>query len=104
LPIDAQLAAMRRREARLREANPVVGVLLPGPVGAVEPVPALTSGQRAEAFLRDNLAGGQVPSVEVKARAKQAGIAWRTLRRAAERLGIKHTRNRDKTWNWKLPE
>jgi hypothetical protein len=63
----------------------------------------ITPGKRAEAFLRAVLGSGQVPSLVVEAKAQEAKIAWRTLRRAAKRLGVKHTRNADLSWNWKLP-
>jgi hypothetical protein len=68
LPIDQQLDAVRRRDARIRELNapPVVGDLLPGPIAAPEPVPALTPRERATAFLRDLLGKGPVAALEVQ--------------------------------------
>ena len=46
--------------------------------------------------------GGQLGAVEVERLAKEAGISMRTLRRASKVAGIKHVRNPDKTWSWRL--
>lgn len=55
-------------------------------------------------FLRDALANGPRPVAEVKAEAKEADIAPKTLRRARERIGIRATRERfDGAWTWGLP-
>jgi hypothetical protein len=47
-----------------------------------------TARREAENFLRVELAGGRVPSKELGARARDAGISDRTLKRAKQALGI----------------
>ena len=55
-------------------------------------------------FLESALAEGQRPVPEVKAEAKAADIAPKTLRRAREKLGIRAERTRfDGGWTWALP-
>lgn len=87
LPIDQQLDAMRRRDERIRELNrpPVVGDLLPGPIGAAEPVPAppVTKLERAMAWLTQALADGPLPERDVQARARIAGFTRKTLKAVA---------------------
>jgi len=57
----------------------------------------------AEEFLRDALAGGPVLQKEVKAAAEGAGLAWATIRRAKDRLGIKPYKvGMDGGWLWSL--
>lgn len=64
-----------------------------------------TATQEAIEFLHDALADGPRPVPEVKAEARKADIAAKTLRRARERLGIKASRERfDGNWEWKLPD
>jgi hypothetical protein len=66
---------------------------------------AATAKQRAEAWLVKTLSGqlgGQLAAVELERLAKAAGISLRTLRRAAESAGIRHVKNTDKTWSWRL--
>ena len=53
---------------------------------------ASTALSEAENFLRVELAGGRVSSKELGARARDAGISDRTLKRAKQALGIKATR------------
>jgi hypothetical protein len=61
----------------------------------------------AKDFLLDLLAEGPVPQQAVKAEASEAGLAWRTVERAREVLGVKSGR---KGWGpgsecyWCLPE
>jgi len=58
----------------------------------------------AENFLREELAGGRVPSKELATRAQNAGIADRTLRRAKQALGVKAIRDGTTgTWHCILP-
>jgi putative DNA primase/helicase len=72
--------------------------------------------QRTEAadLLRASLADGPKPSKEVEAEAKDAGISWRTIKRAKKELGIlaeprpiKRTNSGDgppvNRWYWSLP-
>jgi hypothetical protein len=63
-----------------------------------------TAMDEAVAFLRDLLAEGPVATKQVKAEARDAGVAVITLRRAQERLGI-HPRKlgMDAGWVWELP-
>ena len=56
----------------------------------------------AEEFLIEVLKDGPTPSKLVEIEAKQAGIAWRTLRRAADCLGVKKKKN-EVAWYWELP-
>jgi hypothetical protein len=46
--------------------------------------------------------GGQLASKQVEVLAEQEGISLRTLRRAAKSAGIRHRRNRDKSWSYVL--
>jgi hypothetical protein len=58
----------------------------------------------AEDFLRNLLADGPMPSRNVQSEAKAAGIAWATVRRAKETLGIKAAKSTlDGGWAWALP-
>lgn len=55
-------------------------------------------------FLRQCLATGSTPSKTVQAEAKEAGIPWISVRRAADRLGvIKRKGGMNDGWYWKLP-
>ena len=57
----------------------------------------------AAAFLEEVLRAGAVPVKTVEAEAKDAGIAWRTIRRAADSLGIQKRRGLENRWYWSLP-
>lgn len=46
----------------------------------------------AVAFLRDELGKGPASKVHVEARAKEAGIAWRTVQRAMRKAGVESKR------------
>jgi AAA domain len=55
-------------------------------------------------FLRDELAAGPRASEEIKTSAARARIAWRTVCRAKEKLGIKsHKAGLKEGWHWNLP-
>jgi hypothetical protein len=62
----------------------------------------------AEAFLLDLLAAGPLPAKQVQAEAREALLAWRTVRRAQERLGIQPRKvgrpGEPQAWLWALPE
>ena len=68
-----------------------------GPVSRIE---------EAGSFLLGSLSSGPLPSLEVKDRATDAGIAERTLERAKDKLGIMAKRDGygdDGAWLWELP-
>jgi hypothetical protein len=57
----------------------------------------------AKAFLADLLADGPMPSKEVLKNARDAGVAERTLRRAAQDLGVQKSKTAmEGGWLWKL--
>jgi hypothetical protein len=60
----------------------------------------------AEGFLRELLTAGSMASSDVEIKAKQAGIAWRTLRRAADAIGVMKWKQggADGRWFWRLPD
>jgi putative DNA primase/helicase len=54
-------------------------------------------------FLRETLKGGPVPTKTLEAEAKAAGIAWRTVRRAADEVGVWKTKGgMGSGWYWSL--
>lgn len=56
-------------------------------------------------WLRDLLEAGPLPAREVKAQARESGIAWRTVRRAQERLRIRPAKTAFAGgWSWALPK
>lgn len=63
-------------------------------------------GAKAEAadFLRDLLAFGPVPAKKVQAAARDAGLAWRTVRRAKDDLGVVSEKSGTGGWSWRLPQ
>ena len=73
-------------------------------LGATEDKRGRSSRETAETFLRERLAGGPVLQREVKADAEGAGLAWATVRRAKDRLGIKPEKSgMEGGWVWRLP-
>jgi hypothetical protein len=57
-------------------------------------------------FLRKLLGVGPVHSTDVQRQAKEAGIAWRTVRHAQEALGIRPCRDvsgAKPKWSWEMP-
>lgn len=56
----------------------------------------------AEEFLIELLKDGPSPTKHVEAQAKEAGISWRTVRRASDALGIKK-RKLQGAWYWDRP-
>ena len=64
-----------------------------------------TERREAEDWLRDILADGPLAAKTIQQQAKDAGLAWITVRRAKDRLGIKPVKTRfDGGWEWALPE
>jgi AAA domain len=65
----------------------------------------------AKDFLRNTLADGPRPAKEIEGEAKEAGVAWRTVRRAQKALGIRPERRAESgdglgkagRWYWSLP-
>jgi hypothetical protein len=63
----------------------------------------------AKHFLEDLLGNGPVSSKDVQEAGKENGISQRTLRRAAEELGVEFKKDGPKndkgeiTWRWHLP-
>ncbi|CAJ0688372.1 AAA family ATPase [Ralstonia wenshanensis] len=72
--------------------------------------PAMQEGGQASAvgaaaeFLRDLLGSDVVSSKTVQADAKAAGIAWATVRRAADKMRVKKRKGHDGKWYWCLPK
>lgn len=62
----------------------------------------------AAQFLRDALANGPMPTTWIQGAAKQAGLAWRTVQRAASDLGVFASRiggiGSGGEWQWHLPD
>lgn len=56
----------------------------------------------AEEFLIELLKDGPSPTKHVESQAKEAGISWRTVRRASDALGIKK-RKLQGAWYWERP-
>lgn len=58
----------------------------------------------ASAFLREVLGDDLVPVKTVEAEGKAAGLAWRTIRRASDALGVVKRRGAENRWYWSLPK
>ncbi len=72
--------------------------------GPADPM-AAPARDEAENFLRIVLADGPAPSETVKEEAKTAGLAWATIRRAKDTLGVKAKKTSvDGGWVWAMPE
>jgi putative DNA primase/helicase len=73
-------------------------------LGAAESIERRAPREEAEEFLRERLAGGPVSQKDVRVDAEGAGLAWATVRRAKDRLGIKPEKaGMDGGWLWGLP-
>jgi putative DNA primase/helicase len=62
-----------------------------------------TALEGAADFLREMLEDCPVWTKELEAQAKEAGIAWRTVRRAGDSMSIIKQRGAEGRWYWKLP-
>jgi putative DNA primase/helicase len=62
--------------------------------------------REAVQFLMEELAAGPVPAGDLKARAKDAGVAWRTVERAKRKLEVSAHKDKDAAgaWRWSLPK
>ncbi len=64
--------------------------------------------EEAAAFLRNLLADGPLPAKQVQAEARDAGLAWATVRRAQALLGIQPQKvgrpGEPQAWRWVLPD
>ncbi len=59
----------------------------------------------AEEFLRDTLADGPMPAKTIKTEVRDAGLSWRTVRRAKDTLGVTVRKSGvESGWVWSLPE
>ena len=61
------------------------------------------SRRTAEAWLLAQLHDGPLLATEVTQRATESGISERTLRRAADQLGIRSQKTSEGPWTWSLP-
>jgi hypothetical protein len=66
--------------------------------------PELGPGERARRFLLAELAIDPVPSLTLQARAKAAGIAWRTIRNVQKAVGVKVFKDKSGPWMWSIAE
>lgn len=61
--------------------------------------------QEAEEWLRDALSDGPMAAKEVRKQAEAAGLAWATVRRAKDSIGIKPSKTHfSGGWQWALPK
>jgi len=60
--------------------------------------------ENAESFLKTILEHGPLPTRRIQAEAKEAGLAWATVRRAKDMLGVIASKKAlDGSWTWELP-
>jgi len=70
-----------------------------------KPGPEPEARNAAKDWLAKLLANGDMPAATVKTEGKAAGLAWRTVQRAAEALGIIREKNAFKDgWQWRFPK
>jgi putative DNA primase/helicase len=72
-------------------------------LGAPTSVSEATARSEARDFLVLELEAGPAPTTDLKRRADDAGIAWRTIERAKKQLGIRARKN-GVGWLWQLPD
>jgi hypothetical protein len=81
------------------------GTVERSPDAVLEPEPAEARSERLEAmdWLRERLSRGPVSSEQIKADARAAGLAWRTVRRAKDALGCRSKKDSFQGgWSWRL--
>jgi hypothetical protein len=62
-----------------------------------------TARDEAQDLLRGILASGSVPTKDIQAEAKAAGLSWATIRRAKDRIGVRAAKTGpDGCWVWSL--
>jgi hypothetical protein len=106
---DPGLEALRKNGEHYAKQRPVIaelaGAVVADAVAGLVPAKPQTEIARATEWLAATLngqLGGRLPSKQVETLAVKAGISLRTLRRAAKSAGIRHVRNRDKSWSYVL--
>ena len=60
--------------------------------------------RRAEAWIREKLAGGRIPATEIFDDAQQGGLSERTIRRAAKQVKVQYLRDESHRSYWALQE
>jgi hypothetical protein len=109
------LALMREQSAAILAAKPwLAGPYavpeppkpVPEPVTGSEllPVVELPPGERAKAWLIEQLTPGDVPTVELQARAESAGISWSTIRQKRKAAGARVYKDGVGPWMWSIEE
>lgn len=83
---------------RVGDANTSANDLLGNATSASE----ATARSEARDFLTAELADGPIATTDLKGRADDAGIAWRTVERAKTQLGIRARKN-GTGWRWEIP-
>lgn len=92
------------REPVAMSADDALAVENGGESGA-KPGPEPEARRAAADWLRKLLACGEVEAGKVKAEATSAGLAWRTVQRAADELGVIREKNSFSAgWQWRLPK
>lgn len=72
----------------------------------LQPEAAEERSERLEAmdWLRGHLSSGPIPAKQIQGEANKAGLAWRTVRRAKDTLGIISSKDAfESGWYWNLP-
>lgn len=64
---------------------------------------AASAVDEATSFLREVLKDGPSPTKYVSTEAKEAGLSWRTVRRASDDMGVIKRRGHEGTWYWEYP-
>jgi hypothetical protein len=106
---DVALEAMRRREARIRQANGMPGAaagvvsgVVDAVAGAAGAVKRVTKIEAAKAWLISRLVDGPVDAVTIEEDGKKAGHSLKNLKTAKQRIKAGSLR-RGHSWFWHLP-